>query len=111
LFSLHEEVQGRGGILSLILSLCDQLHDPAPLLLGGKIPKHTLKRRLGGPQVVSVLMRKEQYIFLAKESHSCNQSFGVWVGPRVGLDTLEKRKLCYPQAGLNYDSSVMQPMV
>jgi hypothetical protein len=56
-------------------------------------------------------MRKEKHIFLAKESHSCNQLLGIWVGPRTGLDILEERKLCYPQAGLNYDSAVMQPMV
>jgi hypothetical protein len=36
---------------------------------------------------------------------------GGWVGPRVDLDVMEKRKITSPYREQNPDSSVVQPVV
>jgi hypothetical protein len=35
---------------------------------------------------------------------------GGWVGPRTGLDPVEKRKICFPCHGSKPDSSTFQPV-
>jgi hypothetical protein len=39
----------------------------------------------------------------------CTHLIGGWVGPRAGMDNVEKRKFLTPQGTQNSDPSVVQP--
>jgi hypothetical protein len=44
------------------------------------------------------------------ETAAGTHCIGGWVGPRAGLDVMEKRKIPCPCLELNPDSSVIQPV-
>jgi hypothetical protein len=49
--------------------------------------------------------------FIAGETAPGTHFIGGWVGPRAGMDSMEKRRIFYPFRESNPDSSFVQPIV
>jgi hypothetical protein len=83
------------------MSLCLVKHHTMNMYGGVEVQLHALASALDGASRTGH--------FTSEKRGPGTDWIGGWVGPRVCLDAVEKRKTSYPCRGSNYHSFVDQP--